>query len=197
MPIISVTTKVATQVWASPDGQRKIYELQLDYAGQPVKAKTYSDAIATVGWSGTVETYEKAGRNGVETFVKQPPKEGGSFGGASTGSGTSSSSGRGYSGGGKAQTDPFTMYLSYAKDLMVARIAANPDGGTWEFTDILDTVVAGAYQLYQARPDGANSAGTPAPQPDTVHEPVDLSLVDKVFNPDQEQEPELPWPTTT
>lgn len=77
MPIIEVTTKVSRQVWKSPDGQRKIYELQLEYEGQPVVAKTYSDQIATVGWQGKVDTYEKPGRSGLETFVKQPPKEGG------------------------------------------------------------------------------------------------------------------------
>lgn len=186
MPTMNLTTKASNQVWASPDGQRKIYELTMDYNGQPVKAKTYSDAIATVGWSGEVESYEKAGRNGMETFVKQPPKEGGSNYGGSTGR----------SSGGKFQADPFTMYLSYAKDLMVAQIAA---GNKIAYGVAIETVIGGAYELYNNRPEAR--AEVNVKEPDVVHEvtdaPIDLTVVDKVFNADPEQEEELPWPKTT
>lgn len=79
MPRFNVKTISGNQIWASPDGQRKIYELVVDMDGKQLKAKTYSDAISQAGWSGEVETYEKANRNGgMDTFVKQPPKEGGS-----------------------------------------------------------------------------------------------------------------------
>lgn len=78
------TTKESRSVWKSPDGQREIHEVVLDYEGKPVTAKTYSHDIAVVGWQGTVESYEKQGRNGTETFVKQPPKEGGGYGGGNT-----------------------------------------------------------------------------------------------------------------
>lgn len=77
MPILKVETKSAEKVWSSPDGQRTIYKLTLDYEGKPVGAKTYSQTIATVGWSGEAEIYEKEGRNGTEAFVRQLPKEGG------------------------------------------------------------------------------------------------------------------------
>lgn len=77
MPIIQVKTLESKQVWSSPDGQRKIHALKLEYDGNIVTAKTYSNSIAAEGWEGTVELYEKEGRNGLESFVKQPPKEGG------------------------------------------------------------------------------------------------------------------------
>lgn len=77
MPQFEVTTKSSNTVWKSPDGQRAIFEVTLDYQGQDVLAKTYSKDIAVAGWTGTVETYEKYGINGAETFVKQPQKEGG------------------------------------------------------------------------------------------------------------------------
>lgn len=78
MPRFNVKTISGNQIWASPDGQRKIYELVVDVDGKQLKAKTYSDAISQTGWSGEVETYEKPNRNGgMDTFVKQPPKEGG------------------------------------------------------------------------------------------------------------------------
>jgi hypothetical protein len=88
MPILQVTTKEAKQVWASPDGQRKIHEVILEWEGKSVKAKSYSDAIATVGFTGEVETYEKDGRNGIESFVKQAPKEGGGYGSTNSSSGS-------------------------------------------------------------------------------------------------------------
>lgn len=83
MPELQVTTKDSKSVWKSPDGQREIHEVTFDYEGQEISAKTYSDQIATVGWSGVVESYEKEGKNGAQTFVKQPPKEGGWQGGTS------------------------------------------------------------------------------------------------------------------
>jgi hypothetical protein len=76
MILENVTVKEAKEIWRSPDGQRTISELKLDYQGNTITAKTYSKNL-TLGWSGNLESYEKPGRNGVETFVKQPPKEGG------------------------------------------------------------------------------------------------------------------------
>lgn len=77
MPTFQVTTKDAKKIWSAPDGQRSIHEVLLDINGEVAPAKTYSDKIAVVGWTGEVETYEKPGRNGgsPETFVKQVPKE--------------------------------------------------------------------------------------------------------------------------
>lgn len=88
MPQFQTTTREAKSVWKSPDGQREIFEVVLDYEGQPVKASTYSNDIATVGWKGTVETYEKEGKGGrpPQTFVKQPPKENPGYGSTSGGS---------------------------------------------------------------------------------------------------------------
>ena len=76
MPIIQdVETIEAKQVWQSPDRQRTIYDLTLNAGGSEAKASTYSGIIATVGWKGDVETYEKPGKNGSTTYVKQAPKE--------------------------------------------------------------------------------------------------------------------------
>jgi len=192
MPNMTLTTKSAKEVWNSPDGKITMYELVLDYEGQEVKAKTYSGAIASVGWTGEVVTYEKANKAGqLETFVKQVPKENPAYG---------AGSGRSY--GGKPQSDPFTMYLSYAKDLKVARITAGLDKAK-EYTDDLDAVIAGGYALYRERPDAkpdATEVKGKAPEADAVvtaeevDEPVDLSLVDEVFGTNPEKQPDTPWP---
>jgi hypothetical protein len=157
----------STQIWASPDGQRKIYELniQLD-TGQTVTAKSYSDRLTT-GFVGDIETYEKPGRNGVETFAKQAPKEGGFTPG-----------GGGFKGGGaKPMADPFTMYLSYAKDIAVAMIAKNDVGQLDEkkFGEVLAIVLKGGHTLHDGRPGAEPQQAqldTPA-APDTVHDVKD------------------------
>lgn len=73
MPKLHVKTISSEQVWKSPDGARKIWELKLQYEDRVVKAQTFSETIAGEGWEGEVETYER----GQNTFVKQPPKEDG------------------------------------------------------------------------------------------------------------------------
>lgn len=92
MPLLQVKTTSAEQVWASPDGNRKIYKLTLDYQGKPVSAKTFSHDIAVVGWEGEVDLYEKEGKQGLEVFVRQAPKEGGSYGQAGTSNGSTGTS---------------------------------------------------------------------------------------------------------
>lgn len=138
MATLNVTTKSAEQVWASPDGKMTIFKLLLEMDGKTFEAKTYSKAIANVGWSGEIESYEKQGKQGAETFVKQPQKEG--FGG-------------GFSGGGRSKLqDQFTMYLSYAKDLAVASIHDDKFDDKM-YTELLGAVEAGGAQLYAGRPN--------------------------------------------
>ena len=190
MPKFQTTTNNSQQVWASPDGQRVIYQVALDYNGQTVSAKAYSKDIAQVGWTGEVETYEKEGRNGSEQFVKQPQKEGYSGGGS-----PSRSYGGGNSGGGsKPVGDTFTFYLAYAKDLMVASMAAG-NAPEQSYTELLDAVLVGGYQLYAGRPGAENKpeaqklpegpgpkvATSPGEQTDTTT-PTDTSALDKIFD---------------
>jgi hypothetical protein len=182
MPTLTVTTKTARQVWASPDGQRVIYEVGLDYNGNLLKGKTYSNAIAAPGWSGVVESYEKQGRNGVETFVKQPPKEQGGYEGSR-------------SAGASREKDPFTMYLSYAKDLLVSLVETK---GYAEkaYNDLLEAVIHGGNTLYQGRP-GAEEASektttTVADVIAPVHEGESMSFDDVKGVFDQE---DTPWPS--
>lgn len=164
MPLLEVTTKKAEQVWASPDGQRVIYELEMEWQGKPVRAKTYSKDIATVGWFGNVETYERPGRKGPETFVKQPQKEGD------------------FRGGGKprnAPSDTFTMYLSYAKDLVVAHITSQTkEGAALSLDDSVAAIIQYGIQLYENRPN--------APVRAVVEKEPDGTQLDKV----QEQIPD-------
>lgn len=190
MPQFQVTTKQAEQVWASPDGQKVIFKLTLDYNGQEMQAKTYSKAIATQGWSGTVDTYEKQGRNGSETFVKQPPKEGftpGAYGSqGSTGGGA-----RPQYGGGKPLADPFTMYLSYAKDITVAMV--NNGQEKPDYQDLIDQTIVGAYALYESRPD---APAKPSDSKELVYETTAtdddlLKNIDEVFGPKEKEE--KPW----
>lgn len=148
MPILdNVTTKESRSVWRAPDGQREIFELVMDYKGSRFSAKTYSKDISVIGWSGSVETYEKPGKMGAptQTFVKQPTKEDGF---------TPSAGGGQKPVARNMPSDPFTMYLSYAKDITVALIAAGGDvASKKDYTDFIDQTIIGAYTLYDARPE--------------------------------------------
>lgn len=144
MPVLEhVTTRESRSVWRAPDGQREIFELLLEYQGQRFAAKSYSKDISVIGWTGSVETYEKPGKMGAptQTFVKQPPKEDGSYGPAAQHSST------------KLSADPFTMYLSYAKDITVALLAVSGVAAKSDYTDLIDQTITGAYALYEGRPE--------------------------------------------
>lgn len=165
MPKLDVRVLDAKEVWSK--GDLTISEVTLDVGGKTTKAKTYSKAIATPGWEGEVETYEKQGRNGAETFLKQPQKEGGFQ--KSTGS-------TGASSVPKKEFDNFTMYLSYAKDLVVA-LQQTSGFEKDEFEKLLEATIKGGKALYAHRP-GAEQA--PAPKPVEDEMPADF-LLDNVI----------------
>jgi len=166
MPQLEVTTKSSEQVWSTPDGKMTIFKILLDYNGNEVQAKTYSKTIATAGWSGTVETYEKTGRNGSETFVKQPQKEGFTQGSQGTV--------RGNNGGGSKPVDNFTMYLSYAKDVAIACINEGKFNDKL-YSDVLAAVEAGGAQLYSSRPDAPKTADNTKQELDKVFDDANMT----------------------
>ena len=172
MPVINnVKTESAEKVWSSPDGQKTIFKVVLDVNGTKAEAKTYSGAVATVGFSGDVETYEKQGRNGTETFVKQPQKEG--------------FTPRSFGGGSKPSSDNFTMYLSYAKDLAVA-LQQTTGFDQKAFDELLSAVSAGGKRLYESRVGApTETVSAPTEKLDEVvtdiDEPLDLSNIDAIF----------------
>lgn len=189
MPTFDVKTVESKVVWQK--GDRTISEVLLDHAGQKVQAKTYSAAIAKVGFEGEVETYEKDGRNGTETFVKQAPKE----------DSRPSGGGRSNGGGGGKPQDPFTMYLSYAKDLVVA--LTQTTGFTKEAYEVLlAATIKGGKALYNNRPDAEGTptaTAVPVKTEDTVYEPTDSDMeqLSAVFGDVEEYtvdgEKEAPW----
>lgn len=188
MPVLEVKTTSANSVWKSPDGQREIFELQLEYEGKPVKAKTYSKDISTVGWEGTVETYEKQSRNGMETFVKQPPKEN---------SGYPSSTGSGHSGtqsGGSGYTprDDSHIKAQWAIGQAVSTLAKDGELDL-ELTEAL------AKDLFAMvdRVKSGDAITSPAPEPDTVYDPteVDMKQLSAVLGDVvPESGEDAPWP---
>lgn len=177
MPTFTVTTKSSEQVWKSPDGQRTISKVVLDINGEDMNASTYSKAIAEVGFSGEVETYEKSGKYGVETFVKQLPKENPSYGGSQASPRT---------GGGKPQGDSFTMYLSYAKDLAVALLATKEGFDEGKYGELLSAVSAGGESLYEAhnKPEPKEAPPAVAKQLDKVFNDIDNVTI---------KEEDIPW----
>lgn len=72
---MQVKTTHTEQVWQSPDGKRKIWEVSLkDESGSEYRLKTYSPDVGKMGFTGEVKSY--LNRYG-ERFVRQvvPAKE--------------------------------------------------------------------------------------------------------------------------
>lgn len=183
MPTLRVTTKSANKLWTSPDGKIEMFELEMEWEGKTIQAKTYSKAIAAPGWSGEVESYDKDNKGTMETFVKQPPKEDGSYGGQGGMGGRNS--------GGRPMADPFTMYLSYAKDIVVAHIAAQTkDGIGLSLDDSIAATLMYGSQLFDGRP-GADTAKVTLPEPQTT---ITTSPLGQVFNSGEPiPEEDDPW----
>lgn len=137
MPTIeNAKTISASQSWQSPDGKIKSYDVVFDISGKEFKAQTYSSVIAVVGWTGNIETYEKKGY----TYVKQPPKEDTYSGGSSK----------------PKEVDPFTMYLSYAKDIVIALINSG-DYTKAKVDQAFSDTIKGGRALYERRPGAEES----------------------------------------
>jgi len=54
---MQVTTTHSEQVWQSPDGEKTIWNVTLTADGKEYQLKTFSKSVATVGYSGEVESY--------------------------------------------------------------------------------------------------------------------------------------------
>lgn len=181
MPRLQVTTESAEKVWASPDGQRTIFKVTMGWKGKRVVAKTYSRAIATEGFSGEVETYEKEGKRGVETFVKQPPKEG--FTGGST-----SSEGR-KSGSGYQPKDEKAIQAMWAidkaKDLTIAYGKFKETTPIDEVFSSIEAYAQGLFSMVdrvKATPDEPDEEEKPEEKTDDDEVELTLDDVRKAFD---------------
>ncbi len=171
--IVSVANNGAP-AWQSPDGQRKIWQVTVDVNGKQAPCKTYSQVLSQVGYQGMIETYEKANnRGGIDTFIKQPAQDP-----------QQAAQGRPYSGGGQqsaSQQSPYTMYLSYAKDVAVALIGK---GVAFSETDLLmelKKIAAGGEFLYDMRPDNPNRKLLEIAQPTSPFVEPDKNELNNLF----------------
>jgi hypothetical protein len=128
-------------------GAMKSYKLKLEGVEEAVelgqKASTPSPAIGDV-LSGTIDTSGGYGPKFKKEFNQQ------SGGG----------SGRSFGGGGsKHVADPFTMFLSYAKDLVVA-LQETSGFDAAKYQELLKATLEGGKALYNGRPGADTSAPT-------------------------------------
>lgn len=169
MPKLEVRTVASKVIWTSPDGQRKIHELQMDYKGKPVKANTFSDAIAVEGWSGEVETYEREGKGNApaQTFVKQPQKDGSGYPSNSVGERTAKPA---Y----KPKDEKAIQAMWSIGQAVQLVVATKPK-------DILGTVEAHAQELFLMvdRVKAVTEVqGATTPEPDVVIDPDQTTIED-------------------
>lgn len=190
-----VTTKESNLVWKSPDGERELYEVVFESQGQELKAKTYSSYIGTEGWSGDLLVEERQGKKGLETFVKQAPKEDGSY---------QARSGGGASGGANSR-QPYVPKDDKAIQAMwaISQSIAAHSGTTDSDMNPADLASVEGYanELFSMVDRVKASQGTDTTsQPDVVVEDVDggdldLSLMDEVLGA-KPQTVETPWGKT-
>lgn len=173
MAIVKIKVTGAEQVWASPDGQRKLYKLEANYDGKPIdNVKTYSEVIATVGWEGEVETRQGKGEG--EVLVRQHKEE--QPGGYRSG---------GFKGKPGASED--MMKLAYAKDIAVALI--NVDKYESGLLNTIVTEVGAAAELFATPPEA--SVSTEEATKNIEVEDVD-KVVDEILGGEVSEE-ETPW----
>lgn len=158
---MQIRTLSSETKWTSPDGQRTIHEVVFEMNGQKGKAQTYSNRIASEGWSGEVVTYKNARG---DTFIKQPMQPGGF-----QPSGQSSAS--------KPSGPPATkeaqqaMYVAYAKDILVALIdSGKADKATYD--QYIEWVKEGGDLLYGLRQIATQST---TPDKSTLNDVIPLS----------------------
>lgn len=123
-------------------GDMKSYKVKLPGVNDAVEVSQKASTpppVAGDTLTGTVES-SSFGPKFKKEFTPKAPGGGGGFG------------------GGRPQSDPFTMYLSYAKDIAVARINAGIDKR--EVTDMIDEVLANAYIMYGGRPEAQSAVKT-------------------------------------
>lgn len=74
MPILKIKTIDSRVGWTNPNNPDMIsYDLTIEVGDKKAEARTYSKAVAEVGFEGEVETYEKNDH----TYLKQKQREGG------------------------------------------------------------------------------------------------------------------------
>lgn len=172
MAIVKIKVENAEQVWASPDGTRKLYKLEATYNGKPIdNVKTYSGVIAQSGWEGEVETRD--GKDG-EVLVRQHKEE--QTGGYSRSSFKS-----------KPGASEDMMKLAYAKDIAVALI--NADRYAPDLLNSIVTEVGAAAELFASPPEPTVSSKEATKEIEV--EDVDKA-VDKILGGEPSNE-ETPW----
>lgn len=134
-----------TRTYDTKFGPMVSYKLKLDGVDAPVELgqkATTPAPIAGVTLNGHIEETQYGPK-----FKKEQAQFGGGFTPSATSSpSTNSSNSRGNN------SDPFTMYLSYAKDILVALVGST-DGFTEQaYARLLDSAIAGGKTLYDYRP---------------------------------------------
>lgn len=148
-------------------GPMKAYKLLLEDVAQPVDLSQKATSPGPLPGQKLEGTIDMSGQYGPK-FKKD--YGGGNFQKGSSAGSTAYSAGTA-SGKGKFDNDPFTMYLSYAKDLVVA-LQETSGYEKEKFEQLLSATISGGKALYNARP-GATPPEEAKPAPTDASGNVD------------------------
>lgn len=189
-----------TRAYSTKFGEMVSYKVLFEGIDTPVEiSQKASSKAPAVGDSvdGTIDMSAPYGPKFKKEFNQGSFGSGGSsFGQSSQGNRTNQSSG---STGGKFNSDPFTMYLSYAKDVAVALIASKNGYDASKFAEVLDDVITGGKTLYGSRPGAepeAAQAVDEKPLKDVLptEEEVDNFLPEDIAAIFEKSDPADVWP---
>lgn len=159
----------------------EISQQKLDKQGNEKPAPKVGDVV-----DGTIDMSGQYGPKFKKEYNQGNFNSGGSsFGQSSQGSGTTSRSGSTNANGRSFNSDPFTMYLSYAKDVAVASISDGKFNADL-YAEVLEAVETGGKMLYGSRP-GAEEKSTDVVPEKTSDEDMKKDIDD--FFADVEEKP--------
>lgn len=171
-----------TRSFETKFGPMVSYKVKLEGVDEVVELAQKTDTSAPAAGDTLYGSIDTSGSFGPKFKKERRDQFGGGFG--STSSGFSSGAGK-PAGASKPgfNSDPFTMYLSYAKDIAVAPAMFNAKGefNAELYGAVLEEVTMGAKTLYNSRP-GAETADELGLTPKDHAEA--LSMFDKPANQD-------------
>lgn len=171
-----------TRSYETKFGQMTSYKIKLVDVDKPVELSQKASTPAPQAGQ-TLHGHIEESQYGPK-FKKEQQQAFGVMSSTSSGSWNGQGKSSGFSG--KFQSDPFTMYLSYAKDIAVALIATKDGFDSEKFGAILEEVIAGGKTLYNERPGAETKEDKKEDTlPDDaswdVDKAVDFSEIDKIF----------------
>ena len=175
-----------TRTFSTKFGDMVSYKIKLEGVDEVIELAQKTSSQPPQSGDQLYGSIDTSGSFGPKFKKERRDSFGGGFGGQSqyqTGGGTRTQ-GTSASSGRFGNSDPFTMYLSYAKDLAVALVATKEGFDEDKYGKLLEAVTVGAKTLYNDRP-GAEDSKPEAKKDDLGLSPEDYKEAVGIFDKEE------------